>query len=57
MEKILCGFIAFTGVLLGLVRLAIYGITGVEPKTVIDWILIAIYILSAIVGTILTIVL
>lgn len=57
MEKILCGFIAFTGVLLGLVRLAIYGITGVEPETVIDWILIAIYILSAIVGTILTIVL
>lgn len=57
MEKFLCVFVAFIGVALGLIRLAIYGITGVEPETVIDWILIAVYILSAIVGTILAIVL
>lgn len=57
MEKILCAFVAFIGVVLGLVRLAVYGITGVEPGTVIDWILIAVYILSAIVGTVLAIVL
>lgn len=57
MEKILCVFVAFIGVALGLIRLAIYGITGVEPETVIDWILIAVYILSAIVGMILAIVL
>ena len=57
MEKFLCVFVAFIGVVLGLIRLAIYGITGVEPETVIDWILIAVYILSAIVGMILAIVL
>lgn len=57
MEKILCAFVAFIGVVLGLVRLAVYVITGVEPGTVIDWILIAVYILSAIVGTVLAIVL
>lgn len=57
MEKILCVFVAFIGVALGLIRLAIYDITGVEPETVIDWILIAVYILSAIVGMILAIVL
>lgn len=57
MEKFLCVFVAFIGVALGLIRLVIYGITGVEPETVIDWILIAVYILSAIVGTILAIVL
>lgn len=52
-----CGFVAFMAVLFWLVRFVIYDITGVEPETVIDWILIAVYILCAVVGTILAIVL
>ena len=55
--KFLCGFVAFMGVLFGLVRFVIYDFTGVEPETAIDWILIAVYILWAVVGTILAIVL
>lgn len=51
-----CGFVAFMAVLFGFVQFVVYGSTGSEPETVLDWILIVVDILCAVIGTILAIV-
>ena len=43
-------------VLFGFVQFVVYGSTGSEPETVLDWILIVVDILCAVIGTILAIV-
>lgn len=51
-----CGFVAFMAVCFGFVLFFLYDYTGSEPETVIDWILIVVDILCAVIGTILAIV-
>lgn len=52
-----CGFVAFMAVFFGFVQFVGYDSTNSEPETLIDWILIVVDILCAVVGTILAIVL
>ena len=52
-----CGFVAFMAVLFGFAQFVGYDSTGNEPETVLDWILIVVDILCAVIGTILAIVL
>ncbi len=52
-----CGAVAFMAVYFGFVLFVLYDSTGSEPETVLDWILIVVDILCAVVGTILAIVL
>lgn len=52
-----CGFVAFMAVCFGFVMFFAYDYTGNEPETVLEWILIVVDILCAVIGTILAIVL
>lgn len=51
-----CGFVAFMAVCFGFVLFFVHDYTGSEPETVLEWILIVVDILCAVIGTILAIV-
>lgn len=51
-----CGFVAFMAVCSGFVLFFLYDYTGSEPETVLDWILIVVDILCAVIGAILAVV-
>lgn len=52
-----CGAVAVVAVYFGFVLFVLYDSTGSEPETVLEWILIVVDILCAVIGTILAIVL